>query len=222
MDTTSDNRYNTSMNINDHYNPTSLLDAVRYFSDLDVCEQYMVRVKWVGKPMTCPKCCSDRIGNVKSRRKYQCKEKGCRCQFSSKVGTIFEDSPLGLDKWFVAVWSICNAKNGISSCEVARAIEVTQKTAWFMLHRIRLAMQTKSFAKITGEIEGDETFIGGKEKNKHASKRLHRGTGTVGKIVVQGLLERGGEVRAKVVASQKRPVLQSVIRENVAPGVLPQ
>src|SRR5687768_4271496 len=137
------------------YNPTTLLDAVRYFSDLDVCHAYMIRIKWPDGKIVCPKCGGEHVGEIKSRRMFQCKSKDCRKQFSTKVGTIFEDSPLGLDKWFVAVWSIANAKNGISSCELARAIGVTQKSAWHMLHRIRLAMRTKSFRKIIGEVESD-------------------------------------------------------------------
>src|SRR4051794_28629695 len=173
------------------YNPTSLLDSVRYFSDLDVCHAYATRIKWPDGKITCPKCGGEHVGEIKSRRMFQCKDSKCRKQFSTKVGTIFEDSPLGLDKWFVAVWCIANAKNGISSCELARAIEVTQKSAWHMLHRIRLAMKTKSFKKITGEIEVDETFIGGRNQNRHKSKRM-KNPGTSDKAIVQGMLQRGG------------------------------
>ena len=118
--------------------PKTLLQASRYFADLDVCEEFMREMKWHANDPVCPKCGSDRIGEIKTRRMMRCKD--CRKQFSSKVGTIFEDSPLGLDKWFVSVWAIANCKNGISSHELARAIGVTQKTAWFMLHRIRTAM----------------------------------------------------------------------------------
>ncbi len=126
--------------------PTTLLEAVRYFSDLNVCHEYMLAIKWPDGKITCPRCGSENVGNVASRRIIQCRE--CRKQSSAKVGTIFEDSKLQLDKWFVAVWAIANCKNGISSCELARALGVTQKSAWFMLHRIRLAMQTPSFRKL--------------------------------------------------------------------------
>lgn len=119
--------------------PKTLIEAVRHFTNLSVCHEYMIGVKWPDGKIVCPKCGADKIGRVNSRRMLQCKAKECRKQFSSKVDTIFEDSPLGLDKWFVAVWSIANAKNGISSCELGRALGVTQKTAWFMLHRIRMA-----------------------------------------------------------------------------------
>lgn len=206
--------------------PKTLLEAVRYFSDLDVCHAYMIRIRWPNGEIACPKCGSTRVGNIKSRRMLQCKEKGCRKQFSTKVGTIFEDSPLGLDKWFVAVWSITNAKNGISSHELSRALGVTQKSTWFMLHRIRLAMKAKSFAKITGTIESDETFVGGKAKNMHKHVRAERiqGRGTVGKAVVHGVLERAKDeddisrVDVAVVQNQKRRTLAPRIRDLVEEG----
>jgi len=198
--------------------PESLMEAVMYFADPQVCHEYMTRIKWPDGRVVCPKCESDNIGEIRTRCMFKCR--ACKKQFSTKVGTIFEDSPLSLHKWFVAVWSIANAKNGISSCELARAIGTTQKTAWFMLHRIRLAMKTRSFKKISGEVESDETFIGGKMKNMHKSKRdkLPKGRGTVGKVVVQGIIERGGNVHARVVKDQKRSTLQSIIRDHVEPG----
>ncbi len=200
--------------------PETLLEAVRHFSNLDVCHEYLVRLKWPTGVVTCPKCGGDHVGHIKTRRMFQCKAKDCRKQFSAKVGTIFEDSPLGLDKWFVAVWSIAAAKNGISSHEVGRALGVTQKTAWFMLHRIRLAMQTKSFHKMGGIVEGDETMVGGKAKFMHKSRReeVIKGRGGIGKAIVQGLLERDGEVRCVVVENQKRGTLQKFVRDNVARG----
>lgn len=119
-------------------NPETLIEAVRYFSDLSVCDEWMKRIKWPSGTVVCPHCEGERISEIPSRHKLRCKD--CRKQFSYKIGTIFEDSPLGLDKWFVAVWCIANCKNGISSHELARALGVTQKTAWFMLHRIRPAL----------------------------------------------------------------------------------
>src|SRR5947207_2863938 len=124
--------------------PKSLLEAIRYFSDPNVCHAYMVKMKWPDGKITCPKCGGENIGEIKSRRMFQCKSVGCRKQFSTKVGTIFEDSPLSLEKWFVAVWMMANCKNGASSHELSRAIGVTQKSAWHMLHRVRLAMKTKT------------------------------------------------------------------------------
>ena len=200
--------------------PKTLIDAVKYFSDVDVCNDYMARVKWPDGNIVCPKCGCDKVGKIKTRRMLRCNTKGCRKQFSYKVGTIFEDSPLGLDKWFVAVWCITNAKNGISSYELHRALGVTQKTAWFMLHRVRVAMQEGSFTKLEGTVESDETFVGGKAKNMHASKRAQRikGRGPIGKAIVHGVLERGGKVIAGVVKDQKRKTLQPHIRDNVEAG----
>jgi len=205
--------------------PTTLIEAVRHFSDLQVCHDYMVGLKWPDGRIVCPKCGADRVGEIKSRRLLQCKAKGCRKQFSAKVGTIFEDSPLGLDKWFVAVWCVANAKNGISSCELARALGVTQRTAWFMLHRIRVAMRTKSFRKMSGEVESDETFVGGKAANMHEHRRERtiRGRGAVGKTIVHGLLERGNaerasQVRANVVGSTDAERLLPEVFRNVEAG----
>lgn len=200
--------------------PKTLIEAVTYFADPQVCHEYMKSIKWPDGEIACPKCGGENIGEIKSRRMFQCKAKGCRKQFSVKVGTIFEDSPLPLQKWFVAVWCISNAKNGVSSCELARSIGVTQKTAWHMLHRIRLAMQTKTFRKIQGQVEGDETFIGGRYSNMHKAKKdkMPKGRGIAGKTVVQGIIERGGEVQARVVPNTKRSTLQRIIRDNVEPG----
>lgn len=197
--------------------PASLLEAVRYYSDLDLCEHKMALMKWDEGKASCPKCGGKHIGRIASRRMYQCKNKDCRKQFSVKVGTIFEDSPLGLDKWFVAVWCIANAKNGISSCELARALGVTQKSAWFMLHRIREAMRTGSFRKLQGEVEVDETYIGGKAKNMHFRKRVKNieGRGPVNKTAVQGIIERGGEVRTMIVRVTDGETLRGNVMRNV-------
>lgn len=205
--------------------PKTLIEAVRHFTDLSVCHEYMIGVKWPDGKITCPKCGGDKIGRIDSRRMLQCKAKECRKQFSSKIDTIFEDSPLGLDKWFVAVWSIANAKNGISSCELGRALGVTQKTAWFMLHRIRMAMRSGTFRKMTGTVESDETFVGGKAANMHAEKRerVIQGRGAVGKTIVHGILERGtdttpSQVRATVVPNTDAGTLVPEIAKNVERG----
>lgn len=197
--------------------PNSLLEAVRHYSDLDRCERKMALMKWPdGKPV-CPKCGCGDIGRIEKRRMYQCRSNECRKQFSVKVGTIFEESKIGLDKWFVAVWCIANCKNGISSHELARALSVTQKTAWFMLHRIREAMDTGSFHKLDGVVEVDETFVGGKAKNMHTHKReaVIDGRGPVNKTAVQGLLERGGEVRVFVQTKTDADTLQRTVQRNV-------
>jgi transposase-like protein len=139
--------------------PPTLVEAIRYFSDANVCLKFMVALRW-SLGVTCPRCGSEQVTFLKNVRRWKCRAKHPRRQFSVKVGTIFEDSPIGLDKWFAAMWMITNCKNGVSSYEIHREIGVTQKTAWFMNHRIRLPMQTGSFAKVSEQIEADETFIG--------------------------------------------------------------
>lgn len=196
----------------------TLLEAARYFADPDVAHEFTVRMVYPDG-VFCTHCGTVRTPysiRSRNRRLFRCKD--CGKDFTVKVGTIFEDSPLGLDKWLVAIWQIANCKNGISSYELSRALGVTQKTAWFMLHRIRLAMRTGSFKKLAGFVEADETFIGGKESNKHESKKLKQGRGAVGKAVVAGLLERGGGVRAKVVPNTSSATLHQNVRENVYAG----
>src|SRR5437016_5626140 len=154
--------------------PRTLLEAIRHFSNPDTCLQFVAELRWPHGP-ACPDCRSQELSFLSTLRLWKCK--ACKRQFSVKVGTIFEDSALGLHKWLAAIWMIANAKNGISSWEIHRAIGITQKSAWHMLHRIRLAMQTGSFDKFQGEIEADETFIGGKARFMHKSKRERNITG---------------------------------------------
>ncbi len=140
--------------------PQTLQEAIRYFSDLDTCVVFMVQQRWP-EGVTCPHCEGKAVSYLSTRRTWKCMNKECHKQFSVKVGTVMEDSPIGLDKWLAAMWMITNAKNGISSCEISRALDITQKSAWFLLHRIRLAMQAGTFEKLSGQVEADETFIGG-------------------------------------------------------------
>ena len=202
--------------------PKTLQQAVIYFSDPDTCLAEMVKFRWPDGTVQCPTCGSEKVSFLKSRKVWECAERHAKRQFSVKVGTVMEDSAIGLDKWLVAMWLIANAKNGISSYELARSIGVTQKSAWFMLHRIRLAMQDEQSGRFGGHVEADETFIGGKARNMHKGKRdrvIGRGRGSVGKTAVAGLLERGGEdtsrVRTKVVPNVRRFALQSEIRRHV-------
>jgi transposase-like protein len=198
--------------------PTSLIEAIRYFSDLDVCTDFVAGLRWPSGPV-CPRCGSVEHSYLSTRRVWKCK--ACKKQYSVKVGTIFEDSKLGLDKWLPAVWLAANSKNGISSHELARSLGVTQKSAWFMLHRIRLAMQTDGFV-LSGEVEVDETFIGGKGKNMHRAARerrgLGKGGGATGKTVVLGMRERGGKVHAEVIRHVDRATLQEGVRAKVQQG----
>ncbi len=199
--------------------PRTLIEAIRYFADPDVALKFMVELRWPDG-VSCPTCGRTDVRFIATRRLWECKDKHPRRQFSVKVGTIFEDSPLGLDKWLPAIWMIANCKNGVSSHEMGRSLGVTQKTAWFMLHRIRLAMQTGTFQKLSGEVEADETFIGGKFKNMHHARRQQKaaGRGMVGKTVVMGLLQRDGEVRTFVLPNTRRHTLQATVREHVQPG----
>jgi transposase-like protein len=203
--------------------PETLLQAVQYFTDPDAALNFMVQIRWPNG-VSCPHCTGQEVTFMESRRVWQCKAKECRKQFSAKVGTIFEDSPIALDKWLPAVWMIANDKNGISSYELHRALGVTQKTAWFMLHRIRLAMQTETFGKFGGSVEADETFIGGRARFMHKDKRerVIKGTGGLGKVAVMGLLNRHGKghstVRASVIGEANATTLHGKIRQNVRRG----
>src|SRR5437879_6465180 len=200
--------------------PATLVEATRYFADPDVCLSFMVALRWPDGNVKCPTCGSEDVHFIATRRLWRCNgERHTRQQFSIKIGTIMEDSPLGLDKWLPAVWMITNDKNGISSYEVARALGITQKSAWFMLHRIRAAMQRGSLDKFSGHVEADETFIGGRARFMHKGRRAAKikGTGPMGKSAVMGLLERHGpdktsRVRLLHVGTTRKHVLQAAVR----------
>jgi transposase-like protein len=201
--------------------PKTLQQAIVYFSKPENCMTYLVarRPEWKDG-VTCPICGSATVGFLKNQLRWQCSVRHPKRQFSVKVGTIFEDSPLGLDKWLPCVWLLTNCKNGISSYEIGRDLGVTQKTAWFMLHRIRLAHQGKYGGKLSGDVEIDESFIGQKARNMHKDVKARRITGTGGKdkTIVLGMVERGGNVRAIVVDTRKKRDLQKQVRENVEAG----
>jgi transposase-like protein len=202
--------------------PKTLQQAIQHFSDPQVCIDTVAALRWPAGPV-CPACEKKDHYYLKTQRRWKCKE--CGRQFSVKLGTIFEDSAIGLDKWLVALWMLVNCKNGISSYEVGRDLGVTQKSAWFMLHRLRLAMQNNSMMKLGGggEVEADETFIGGKARNMHKSVRarriMGRGFNVEDKTTVIGMLERGGKVRAQVVPDRKQETLQPLVRKHVLAGV---
>lgn len=203
--------------------PKTLQEAITYFADFENCRQFMISVRWVDNKVLCPTCGSDKVTFLRAARLYKCYGRHPRPKFSLKVGTVFEDSPIALEKWLPAVWLVVNCKNGISSHEVGRALGVTQKSAWFMLHRIRLALQSGSLVKIGGpgtEVEVDETFVGGKARNMHKDKRIRTKVreGNWAKTIVMGMLERDGHVKTRVIADRKRPGLHSAIQETIEQG----
>ena len=200
--------------------PKTLRDAIRHFADPQVCIDTVAALRWPNGPV-CPSCEKTEHYYLATQKRWKCK--GCKKQFSVKVGTIFEDSAIALDKWLIALWMLVNCKNGISSYEVGRDLGITQKSAWFVLHRLRLALQNGSVSKIGGkgsEIEVDETFIGGAARNMHRDKHRRRitETGTKDKVAVLGILERGGEVRTAVVGNRRKHALQTQIRAHVKAG----
>jgi transposase-like protein len=201
--------------------PKTLQEAIVYFSDPERAFVFAVNLCFPDGKVICPRCGCKEHRFVKTRRIWFCK--ACEKQFSLKVGTIFEDSPIGLDKWMTAFWMLCNCKNGVSSMEIHRTLGITQKSAWFMLQRLRLAMQDKFYTtKLGGGGEGvevDETFIGGKARNMHKERKAKL-TGRIDddKTVVVGFMERGGRVRTEIVAKRQKQNMQPLVREHVQAG----
>jgi transposase-like protein len=204
--------------------PKTLQEAILYFDDPRNCREYLVARRWPDG-VICPRCGSKNVLLLEKYNRWHCREKHDAPQFTLKTGTVMEDSPISLDKWLMVMWQIVNSKNGISSCEVHRAIGVTQKSAWFMDHRIRFALGMDAGEKMSGHVEADETFIGGKARNMHASKRARRITGTGGqdKVPVMGILERGkdgknSKVRTAIVPNTKRSTIHAEVRKHVEAG----
>jgi transposase-like protein len=204
--------------------PKTLKECISYFADAERAHKFLMLMRWPDGVVKCPTCGSKEVSYLTTRRVWKCKHEHAQRQFSVKVGTVMEDSPIKLDNWLCAFWLIANAKNGISSYELARAIGVTQKTAWFMLHRVRLAMHVaEPIEKLTGTVEADETFIGARARNLHKNKKTGK-TGTVGKTAVFGLLERNtgedrcSQIRLKVIPRVRRSNLDPEVRSNVSVG----
>jgi transposase-like protein len=206
--------------------PKSFLQAARYFADIDVCVDFVASMRWLDG-VVCPHCAGRKVSYLSTRRIWKCMNRDCHKQFSVKTGSVFEDSPLPLDKWLTAVWLIVNCKNGISSHEIARDLAVTQKSAWFMLHRIRLALRQGNWDKLGGEeggpVEVDETFIGPNPQKMHRSRRAKMQLGLKGngggKTIVMGMLDRESrQVRTQVVPNVKRETLQNAILSEIEKG----
>jgi transposase-like protein len=202
--------------------PKTLQQAIIYFANHDNCRSFLIGLRWPDGKVRCPQCNSDHVSYLESAKLYKCYGKHSKAKFSLKVGTIFEDSPLGLEKWLPAMWLVVNAKNGISSMEISRSLGVTQKSAWHMAHRIRFALESGNFGKMSGgPMEVDETFIGPDPRKMHADKRQYRykALNARPKIPVMGMLYRDSrQVRAKVVPNVKRETLQRAILDEIEKG----
>lgn len=203
--------------------PSTLQEAIQHFSNYENCREFMVAVRWPDGKVRCPQCDSDKVTYLKNARLYKCYGNHPKPKFSLKVGTIFEDSPIPLEKWLAAVWLIVNCKNGVSSYEIHRDLGVTQKSAWFMLHRVRLAMRNNSLIKLggndSGPVQADETFVGGKAKNMHKSRRARMDKMSFGnKTIVAGLLETNGQVKTQVIANRSTTTLHDVVKQHVEVG----
>ncbi|MEP7355224.1 MAG: IS1595 family transposase [Acidobacteriota bacterium] len=201
--------------------PKTLQEAIIYFAEFENCKSFLTSLLWADGKVKCPTCGAEKVTYLASARLWKCYGGHPKAKFSLKTGTIMEDSAISLDKWLVAMWLIVTCKNGISSCEIARDLGITQKSAWHLAHRIRFALHNGSFDKmLSGEVEVDETFIGGKARNMHVAKRARRITGTGGKdkVPVIGILERGGKVRTSVIPNRKKSALQAEVRKHVEAG----
>ena len=202
--------------------PKTLLEAIEFFKSPENCRAYLVPRRWNKGIVKCPTCGTEKVKFQPQHNRWQCSSHHPRRQFTLKTGTIFEDSPIGLDKWLPAMWLICSNRNGISSWELHRAMGITQKSAWFMLQRIRLAMQDDlAGGMLGGEVEVDETWIGGKARNMHKARKIEvqkQGRNTGGKTAVIGVLQRGGKIRATVAPDRTKRVMQEAVRGNVEKG----
>ena len=214
--------------MSDTKEPKTLQEAIIFYSDIDRCIDYLALKRWPDGVVICPTCGGKSVHYLPKRRVWQCSNRHAKRQFSIKVGSVMEDSPIGLDKWLAAMWMLAGDKNGVSSYEIHRGLGITQKSAWFLMHRIRLAMQGGGiFTKFSGEVEVDETFIGGKARNMHmdVKKRRITGSGPVDKTAVFGVLQRGDKskgthsrVKTVVIPDRKKKTLQAEVREHVAAG----
>jgi transposase-like protein len=213
--------------------PKTLKDAIEYFANPENCRSYLVERRWPDGKVLCPRCGGENVKFSEKHNRWQCSSHHKRRQFTLKTGTIFEESPVKLDKWLTALWMLVNCKNGVSSWEISRAIGVTQKTAWFMLHRLRMVLKTGDTFKLGGQggpVEVDETFVGPNPRRMHKERRARMEqkasntsygfkARTIGKTIVMGMLDRDArKVRATVIPDVKRATLQEQILNNVSGG----
>ena len=207
--------------------PRTLQQAILFFADYANCRKAVQAIRWPDGVVRCPNCGSDHVTYLENARLWKCYARHPRAKFSLKVGTIFEDSPIPLQKWLPALWLLTNCRNGISSYELARALDVTQKTAWFMLSRLRLALQREDGGKLGGEVEVDETYIGGKARNMSVARRrrygISQGTSMAGKVAIMGLLDRHwkdgtSQMRPAVVAGRRRHHFRPIIDQHLSAG----
>ncbi|MEP7076045.1 MAG: IS1595 family transposase, partial [Acidobacteriota bacterium] len=202
--------------------PKTLQEAVIFFADERNCQNLVIAMRWPDGKVVCPRCGSENVSYLEKAKVFKCYANHEKAKFSLKVGTIFEDSALGLDKWLMAMWLLANCKNGISSYELSRSLGIMQKSAWHLNHRIRLAMQNGSIEKLSGEVESDSTFVGGRGGNMHHKAKIARGVNNHGGAAhmteVTGVIERGGEVRAMVVPNSAAKTLRAIISEHIEKG----
>lgn len=201
--------------------PKTLQEAILYFAEYENCKAFLTALRWPDGKVKCPTCGADKVSYLENARLWKCYGTHPKAKFSLKTGTIMEDSAIPVDKWLVAMWLIVTCKNGISSMELSRHLGITQKAAWHLAHRIRFALHNGSFeTMLSGQVEADETFIGGKARNMHVAKKQRRitGTGTKDKVPVMGILERGGKVRTAVVPNRKKKAIQFEVRKHVEAG----
>jgi len=204
--------------------PKTLQQAVVHFADYQNCHEFMMDVRWPDGKVSCPRCGSEKVSYLENAKRWKCYAKHESPTFTLKTGTVFEDSPMGLDKWLVAVWLLVTCKNGISSCEIARHLGITQKSAWFMAHRVRAALQNGSFLKLGSGgqgVEVDESFIGGRFRNMHRGRKAKvqaRYGRNGGKAIVLGILDRGKEVRASVIPERTADEVRNAVLNHVERG----